>query len=74
MNQLQIGKHQPFYGPPIPLLISSSGIAEDCCDRLHAADKYILVLLSLMVTSLPPPPPAASGLLAPASVNENVKY
>lgn len=52
--------------------VSSSGTAEAFCCNPPAAAKYVLVLLSLIVTSLLPPSPGASTLLV--SENQNVNY
>lgn len=54
------------------LLDVSSGTAEAFCCNPPAAAKYVLVLLSLIVTSLLPPSPGASTLLV--SENQNVNY
>lgn len=43
--------------------LAVSVTAENFCDNSPAAAKYVLVLLSLFVTSLLPPPPGASTLL-----------
>ena len=51
----------------VPLAVSSPGTAEAFCYNPPAALKYVLALLSLIVTSLLPPPPGASTLLV--SVN-----